>query len=206
MHLVVTVSVMQAGSATLSVRLDTIEDHPDPFLGRDVSVDAEVEEIFGPRVFTIDEPGWSDFDTEVLVIMPSEGLAIVREDDRITVTGRLLSAAEAALDEEALQIASDRRDDMAHRSVIVASRIDVHERRTAGDRPNDGHPVREALGLSRAHANSEVGHANHLLSRRSTVGGRLHDRGANATTGRERRNHPAGACRRPVRPCNGGAS
>lgn len=115
----------------LAVPLDTIEDHPDPFLGRDVSVHAEVEEVLGPRVFTIDEPDWADFDNEVLVILPSEGLAIVREDDRITVTGRLLSAADAALDEASPPITLDRQDDMADRSVIIATRIDVHEQRTA---------------------------------------------------------------------------
>jgi hypothetical protein len=112
----------------LSVPLDTIEDHPDPFLGREISVDGEVEQILGPGAFTIDEPDWVDFDNEVLVIVPSKHLAFVREEDRITVTGTLLSAAEAAVDQESAQIDRDRRGELADRSVIIARRVAVRQR------------------------------------------------------------------------------
>jgi hypothetical protein len=118
----------------LSVPLDTIEDHPDPFLGREIRVDAEVEEVFGPRVFVIDEPGWSDFADEVLVMVPSNRLpvAVVREGDRVTITGRLQSAAEVVRDQEPASVGLNRRVDLADRSVIIASRIEVEEQKAAG--------------------------------------------------------------------------
>jgi hypothetical protein len=156
-HLIITSVLMQSGSTAtlprpailgvapgssrsagpgqyepLSIPLDTIEDHPDPFLGREISVDGEVEQILGPGAFIIDEPGWVDFDNEVLVIVPSKHLAVVREGDRITVIGTLLSAAEAAFDPESAQIERDRRGELADRSVIIAGRIDVSERQTGG--------------------------------------------------------------------------
>lgn len=37
------------------VKIDDLEDEPAKYLGQTVSVDAEVEEVFGPRLFTIDE-------------------------------------------------------------------------------------------------------------------------------------------------------
>jgi hypothetical protein len=120
----------------LPVPLDTIEDDPDPFLGREISVDAEVEEILGEGIFTIDEPGWLDFDREVLVVAPLQSLTVVREGDRVTVTGRLLSSVEAALGEESAQIERDRRDELTDRSIIIAIRIEVRQRETGG-RPAD---------------------------------------------------------------------
>jgi hypothetical protein len=120
-------SIALGQDGPLPVPLDTIEDRPDPFLGRQIRVDAEVEEVLGPRVFTIDEPHWADFDNEVLVIVPSTlAPVIVREKDRITVTGRLQSTP--GLAEELPPVDPNRQDELDDRPILIASRVVVHQR------------------------------------------------------------------------------
>jgi hypothetical protein len=109
----------------LAMPLDTIEDQPDPFLGRAVTVTGEVEEVFGPRVFTIDEPGWVDWEDEVVVVVPSDLPTAFRPEDRLTVTGTLLSAVSAVLDQTSARLTANHPGDLAGRSVILAQRITI---------------------------------------------------------------------------------
>jgi hypothetical protein len=80
-------TLIQTDRAAMRVRVDDLESDPKKYLRQRVSVDAEIEEVFGPRLFTIDEPNWGDLDGEILVVMPTALAAAVREDDRVTVTG-----------------------------------------------------------------------------------------------------------------------
>ncbi|MEZ5284705.1 MAG: hypothetical protein R2712_07840 [Vicinamibacterales bacterium] len=107
------------------VKLDDIEDEPMKFVGRTVSVDAEVEKVYGPRLFTIDEPNWMDFDGEVLVHAPNALAALVREGDRVTVTGQIKGFAAGDVENEWGWMGLDPDDPEAYRDkpLLEASRI-----------------------------------------------------------------------------------
>ena len=49
---------------SVKVTVDQLENDATGFIGKTVSVDAEVEEVYGPRLFTIDEPTWGDLEGE----------------------------------------------------------------------------------------------------------------------------------------------
>jgi hypothetical protein len=51
-------------------------------------VDAEVDNVFGPRMFSIDERGWFGLGAGMLVYMPSQFAALVREVDLGRQQGR----------------------------------------------------------------------------------------------------------------------
>ena len=84
----------------MSVQIDELESNPTKYLGRTITVDAEVEEVYGPRLFTIDEPHWGDLDGEVLVYTPSLLAALVKDDDRVTITGTVQNVAIAEISRE----------------------------------------------------------------------------------------------------------
>lgn len=69
------------------VRLSALEDHPQQYIGRRVSVSGEVEGVLGPRIFKIDERNWLDLDRELLVVLDTPLAALLKEDDPVTVTG-----------------------------------------------------------------------------------------------------------------------
>lgn len=107
------------------VDLDDLEDNPASFIGQTVSVDAEVEEIYGPRLFTIDEPNWADLGGEVLVYVPSALAALVDEDDRVTVTGTIERRPVTTLESEWgwLGFDPDISIETSDEPVLVASQI-----------------------------------------------------------------------------------
>jgi hypothetical protein len=109
----------------LEVSIDDLEENGSRYLGKVVNVDAEVEHVFGPRVFTIDEPNWADLDGEMLVYMPSDLAAMIREGDRVTVTGTPKAYVRDDLDGEWgwLETSADVDAELAERPVLVASRI-----------------------------------------------------------------------------------
>ncbi len=82
------------------VALDELESSPKTYMGQRISVDAEVEEVYGPRLFTIDEPNWGDLDGEILVLMPTPLAALVKEDDRVTITGTVKPFVRAEVERE----------------------------------------------------------------------------------------------------------
>lgn len=82
------------------VALDTLEDNPNRYIGQAISVDGKVERVLGPRLFTIDEPHWIDVEGEILVLVPSPMAALVREDDRITVSGTMKPFVQADFERE----------------------------------------------------------------------------------------------------------
>jgi hypothetical protein len=107
------------------VTLEQLEDDAGKYIGQTVSVDAEVEDIYGPRLFTIDEPRWGDLEGEVLVHVPSALAALVRENDRVTVTGEVKRAVMADLEREWgwMGLDPEIEVDFSAKPIIVATRI-----------------------------------------------------------------------------------
>lgn len=107
------------------VALSDLEENPNRYTGQTINVTAEVEDVFGPRLFKIDEPNWGDLDGEVLVYLPTTLAAIVREDDRVTVTGTMKMFVKADLERELafLEPDPDLEMEFAQRPVLVASQI-----------------------------------------------------------------------------------
>lgn len=122
-----TAPVMQqnANQDARMVEIDDLEDNPDKYVGQTVRVTGEVEDVFGPRLFTIDEPNWMDFDGETVVYVPADLAATVREDDQITVVGtvRQLENVELQPELEWFEGASDAEAEFKDRPAIVANDI-----------------------------------------------------------------------------------
>jgi hypothetical protein len=107
------------------IKLDEIEDNPKRYLGKTVSIDAEVEDVYGPRLFTIDEPNWADLQGEILVMLPSPLAALVSENDRVTITGTLKPFVRAEVERSWgwLGLDTDTEVEFSRKPVLVASRI-----------------------------------------------------------------------------------
>ncbi|MGH9321387.1 MAG: hypothetical protein ACRD3V_16065, partial [Vicinamibacteria bacterium] len=107
------------------VKLDELEENKQKYMGKTVSVDAEIEEVFGPRIFTIDEPNWGDLDGEILVYLPSTLAATVREDDRVTITGTVEPFVRAEVEREWgwLGLDPEVEIELSGKPVLVATRI-----------------------------------------------------------------------------------
>ena len=117
--------MIQANREGVRVRVDQLEDNPTTYIGKTVSVDAEIEDVYGPRVFTIDEPNWGDLEGELLVYVPSPLAAIVRENDRVTVTGEVKRFVEADFEDEWGWLGVDDTTEvkLGKRPVLVATKI-----------------------------------------------------------------------------------
>jgi hypothetical protein len=105
--------------------VDALESDPKIYLGQKVSVDANVERVYGPRMFTIDEPNWADLDGEILVYVPTSLAALVREDDKVTVRGTVKSFVQAELEDQWGWLDLDDADEVTlqRRPVLVATHI-----------------------------------------------------------------------------------
>jgi len=105
------------------VSFDDLEDNPAKYMGRQVSVDAEVDDVLGPRLFTIEAPGW-DLDGEILVFMRSGLAALVAENDQVTISGTMQPLVRAQLEAEWRWLGIDDADvDLSIESVLVADRL-----------------------------------------------------------------------------------
>lgn len=95
------------------------------YFGRLVTLDAEVDEVYGPRLFTVDDPSWGDLGGEVLVFAPGLGAAAVKDEDRVTVTGTVRTVADSGLDGEWgwRKVEPDADLDFLKKPLIVATRI-----------------------------------------------------------------------------------
>ena len=117
--------MMMTNAPAPRVALDDIESNPAKFRGTTISVDGEVEEVYGPRLFTIDEPHWGDLDGEVLVYAPSMLAALVKDDDRVTITGTLKSVAMAEIEREWgwFELDPEIEVEFLKKPVLIADRI-----------------------------------------------------------------------------------
>lgn len=118
-------ALIQADRQGMRVKLDELEDNPSRYIGKQVSVDGEVDQIIGPRLFKIDERGWADLDGEVLVVLPAGTGAALKENDQVTVSGtvRQFVRADVERDWGWLNDTPDLELTLARKPVIVADRI-----------------------------------------------------------------------------------
>lgn len=116
---------IDADFAGWRVGLDALESQPMKYLGQRVSVDGEVDEVLGPRVFKIDEPNWADLEGELLVTMPSNLIALVREGDMVTVSGTVQPFVKADIQRNENSVGFDEETEvlLSRKPVIVATRI-----------------------------------------------------------------------------------
>lgn len=120
-----TAPMMQGNVAENRIRLDELEDNPKKYLGKTVSVDAEVEDIYGPQLFTIDEPNWADLQGEILVLMPTPLAALVSEHDRVTISGTVKPFVRAEVERSWGWLGMDSATEVefSKKPVLVATRI-----------------------------------------------------------------------------------
>lgn len=118
-------SLIQADFKGMRVSLDQLEKEPAKYIGQQISVDGVVDDVLGPHVFKLDEPHWGDLDGELLVVVPSDLAALIREDDRVTVSGTVQRFARAELEREwGWQAPTPEVEiTISSRPVIVAQRI-----------------------------------------------------------------------------------
>jgi hypothetical protein len=167
------------------VPLDALEENTRRYLGQRISVDGEVEDVLGPRLFTIDEPNWGDLDGEVIVFVPSALAALVRKDDRVTVSGTVRPFLRVELEREWgwLGLDPDVEIDVEKKAVLVAERVvggnnDVALvlEATRSDRPVGTAGSTNAVDLATAAVGDEA-----LVGRRAIlnarVSGKAQDRG-----------------------------
>ena len=77
----------QAPGQVQKVDLDELEDKPETYLGKTVTVEGEVDRVLGPHLFTIDERNWVDAERELPVVVPEPFAAIVHTDAPVRITG-----------------------------------------------------------------------------------------------------------------------
>ncbi len=120
-----TAPMMTADRQGMHVKVNQLEEHAQEYVGKKVSVDAEVDEVLGPRLFKIDEPDWADLDPEVLVYMPTDLAALVRRGDRVTVSGTVkpFMKTEIAREFGWMDESPDLIASLSKRPILVADRI-----------------------------------------------------------------------------------
>ena len=120
-----TAPLVDSAGAAMRVAVGDLEEHAGKYTGKAISVDAEVEKVLGPRLFTIDEPSWADLDGEILVYMPSSLATLVRADDLVTITGTMQPFVQAEVEREWKWFAGgpEVSAQLSRRPVLVASRI-----------------------------------------------------------------------------------
>jgi hypothetical protein len=92
--------VIRSQPAGTKVSGGDLEENAKRYVGQTIDVTAEVEDVYGPRLFKIDEHNWGDMDAEVLVYLPSDLASLVREDDFVTVTGTMKMLLKTDLERE----------------------------------------------------------------------------------------------------------
>lgn len=134
----------------MRVSLDDLEDRPQRYVGQRISVDGEIEKVLGPRLFTIDEASWADLDGEMLVHVPTALAALVRPDDRVTITGTVRAFADMRLDDEWqwFEDGHDPSSGWATRHVLVATHV------TGGDDDRAMMITRESVARAGKNVNS----------------------------------------------------
>jgi hypothetical protein len=159
---------LQAQTAA-RVPIGDLETQPSKYLGRLVTVAAEVDEVYGPRLFTIDDPAWGDLGGEVLVYARGAAAVVVRDEDPVTVTGTLQSVALADIEGEWgwRKVEPEVDVDFLTRPLIVATRIasgDGRELYVARDAPASADHGSTIMDVALVAAGTEdlVGRAVHL--------------------------------------------
>jgi hypothetical protein len=117
--------VVRADSQAQKVTVDRLEDNAKRYIGQKVSVDAEVQDVYGPRLFTIDEPNWGDLEGEIFVYMPNASAVAVDEHDRVTVSGTVRQFVLGDVQREWgwTDLSEDVMLRLQQRPIVIADRI-----------------------------------------------------------------------------------
>jgi hypothetical protein len=108
----------------ITVKLDDLEDAPEQFVGRTVTVEAEVGKPLGAHLFTIDERGWADLAREMPVSVPAPFMVALRDDMLVRVTGMVETIPIDRLEREIGPIVDRKlRERIAGRPVLVATAV-----------------------------------------------------------------------------------
>ena len=106
------------------VKLDDLEDKPENFVGKLITVEGEVGKLLGAHLFTIDERGWVDLAREMPVSVPAPFMAALRDDMLVRVTGMVEKVPIERLEKEVGPIVDAKlRERIANRPVLVATEV-----------------------------------------------------------------------------------
>jgi hypothetical protein len=162
-----------AGTADrpMTVDLDELEDDPEKFVGKTVTVEGEVDRVLGPNLFTIDERDWKDLEREMPVVVPEPFAAIVRSDAPVRVTGTVQKVPIAQIERRGGIVTDPRiKAEIETRPALVATEVSarapgavavnllVRSEAPVGTSGRDASaPVTDANQVARSTNNSLVG-------------------------------------------------
>ena len=107
------------------VKIDDVENHPERYVGKVITVDGEVDKVLGPNLFELDQPREGAQEGDVYVMVPRNLLALVRSKDKVTVTGTVMLFDRTKLGREAawLNLDDDVKPELSKRPLMIATRI-----------------------------------------------------------------------------------
>lgn len=109
------------------VKIADVEDHPERFVGKTITVDGEVDAVLGPNLFELDQPAEGAQEGDVYVTVPKNLIALVRSKDKVTVTGSVLMFDRTKLGREAtwlnVLLDEDVKPELSKRPLMIATRI-----------------------------------------------------------------------------------
>jgi len=164
------------------VDLDALEDHPEKFLGKTVTVDGEVDRVLGPHLFTIDERHWADPERELPVVVPEPFTALVKKGAPVTVTGTVQKVPIAQIEREHGFLSKDEkiRAEIETQPVLLAHEVTATTDAKVSLRMRAEQPV----GTSGASSGAPITDASQVAAAKDTnmVGRRVDLKDATVTS------------------------
>jgi hypothetical protein len=90
----------EGSSQAQRISVDELQAHPSKYRGKQVTVEAEVQDVLGPRLLSIDSREVLELDGDLLVYLPAPFAGLVSERARVTATGTLQPLIKADIDRE----------------------------------------------------------------------------------------------------------
>ena len=120
-----TTAIVADSPKGLQVKVDEVEDHPERYFDKVLSIDGKVDEVYGPHLFELDQPDWGAESGDLLVYVPELSMAAVSEDDRVTVTGSLerFSRSSLIFGSRWMEVDGILDKNLDREPVLVATRI-----------------------------------------------------------------------------------
>lgn len=112
-----------AGATPMAVSIGDVSEHPEKYIGKTVKLTGEVERVFNPRVFSLDEDRVLSTGVDVLVLARNPGLA--KDNQRVTVTGVVRRFVRAEFEKEIidLDLNPEWLIDFESRPVVIATEV-----------------------------------------------------------------------------------
>jgi len=112
------------GGRAATVDLDALENDPNKFIGKTVTVEGEVDRVLGPNLFTIDERNWVDLEREMPVVVPEPLAAVVHTDAPVRVTGTVQKVPVAQIERRGGILSDPKiRAEIETRPALVATEV-----------------------------------------------------------------------------------